>query len=107
MVASDFTWLTDGPIQRFYRDQVQPEFLASSFSGPGEFRVFRSGMLSRHSNPELIGKLKHLSREFQEMCVDDESIPLSDRFGTSLLMALRPWGVSAFESLRKVNVKTF
>lgn len=107
MISNDFQWLHDGPIQHFYKDKVQSEFLDSAFSGAGEFRVFRSGMLTRNSNAEIIRRLKRQAHEFNEMCVDDESFPMQERFGTSLLIAMRPWGVDVFESLRKTPAKTF
>jgi transcriptional regulator with XRE-family HTH domain len=107
MISNDFQWLDDGPIQRFYKDKVQSEFLESSFSGAGEYRVFRSGMLTRNSNAEMTRRLKRQAHEFNEMCVDDESFPMHDRFGTSLLIAMRPWGVDVFESLRKTQVKKY
>lgn len=106
-VASDFSWIEGGPIEQFFRAQVQTEFLESQFSSPGAYRAFRSGMLSRRGNAAMIHRLDRLAREFLDMCADDESLPIDDRFGTSLLIAFRPWGVSVFESLRKVQGKVF
>ena len=107
LIASNFDWLRDGPIQQFYKDKVQAEFLDSSFTGRGEFRVFRSGMLTRDSNAQIVRKLKRQVHEFNELGIADESFPLEQRFGMSLLIALRPWGVEVFESLRKSAVKKF
>lgn len=47
IVAKEFHWLPNGPIQQLFQKEVRPEFLASSFFGPGEKLVFRTGMLSR------------------------------------------------------------
>ena len=107
MISSNFEWRDHGPIQQFYRDSVQTEFLDSSFAGAGEYRVFCSGMLTRNANSEVIRKLKRQAGEFNQMCVEDESYPLTERFGMSLLIAIRPWGVAAFESFRKSAVRKF
>jgi len=107
LIANNFEWLRDGPIQQFYKDKVQAEFLDSSFTGAGEFRVFRSGMLTRDSNAKIVRKLKRQAYEFNEACIDDETFPVEQRFGMSLLIALRPWGVEVFESLRKSAPKKF
>lgn len=107
MISKDFQWISNGPIQRFFEDRVQSEFSDSGFTGPGEFRVFLSGMLSRNSNAEMIRRLKRLAHEFNEMSIDDESLPMAERFGTSVLIAMRPWGAAVFEKLQRDKVAKF
>ena len=101
MISSNFKWIPDGPIQRFFESKVQSEFLASSFTGAGEFRIFVSGMISRTANTEIIKKIQHLAQEMNDMNIESESLPLEQRFGTSLMMAIRPWEISVFEELRR------
>ena len=103
MISRNFEWLPDGPIQQFFESKVQLEFLDSSFNGPGEFRVFASGMISRTANAELIKKLQHLAKEMNDMNADSESLPLNRRFGTSLMMAIRPWEITAFQDIRRTE----
>ena len=107
MISKEFEWISNGPIQKFFEDKVQEEFLDSSFSSAGEYRVFLSGMLTRNSNAEMTRRLKRVAREFNEMSSDDESFPMDERFGMSVLMAMRPWGVEVFESLRRSEAKKF
>jgi len=102
MIAKNFELIPNGPIQRFYEQKVQSEFFDSTFSGPGEFRVFVSGMLSRPANAELIKKVKHLAFDAHELKSESESMPLEERFGCSLIMAIRPWEVKLFDQLRRV-----
>jgi transcriptional regulator with XRE-family HTH domain len=100
-VASDFQWIPDGPIQRFFSREVQPGFMQSSFTGPGEKLEFRSGMLSRASNATMLKKMDRLVAEFNELHAEDSGLPLSERFGSSLMIALRPWELSYFRELRR------
>jgi DNA-binding Xre family transcriptional regulator len=72
MISQTFKWIPNGPIQRFFEDKVQLEFLNSSFNEAGEFRNLAS-----------------------------ESLPLEQRFGTSLMMAIRPWEINVFAELRR------
>ena len=102
MIAKNFELIPNGPIQRFYEQKVQSEFFDSTFNGPGEFRVFVSGMLSRPANAELIKKVKHLAFDAHELKSESESLPLEERFGCSLIMAIRPWEVKLFDQLRRV-----
>jgi len=101
MVSRNFAWQPSGPIQQFFESKVQLEFLDSSFNGSGEFRVFVSGMISRTANAELIKKIQHLAAEMNDMNADSESLPLNRRFGTSLMMAIRPWEIKVFEEFRR------
>lgn len=100
-VASDFRWIPDGPIQRFFRREVQSDFIDSKFLAPGEKFEFRSGMLSRVSNASMLKKMDRLIAEFNELHVEDSDLPLEERFGTSLLVALRPWEFSHFQAMRR------
>ena len=102
MIAKNFELIPNGPIQRFYEQKVQTEFFDSTFNGPGEFRVFVSGMFSRPANAELIKKVKHLAFDAHELKSESESLPLEERFGCSLIMAIRPWEVKLFDQLRRV-----
>jgi transcriptional regulator with XRE-family HTH domain len=100
-VANDFRWIPNGPIQRFFRAEVQPGFMKSTFAGPGEKLVFRSGMLSRGSNATFMKKMDKLVAEFKELHDEDAGLPLQERFGSSLLVALRPWELAYFRKLRR------
>lgn len=102
MVAPNFEWLPRGPIQQFFESRVQSEFLESSFTRPGEFRVFASGMISTSANAEIIRKMQHLAQEMHDINLESETLPLEQRFGTSLMMAIRPWEIQVFQELRRV-----
>jgi len=102
MISKNFELIPDGPIQRFHEEKVQSEFFNSSFNGDGEFRIFVSGMFSRPANAELIKKIKRLAEESNELKTETESLPFDQRFGCSLVMAIRPWEVKIFEQLRRV-----
>lgn len=101
MISQNFEWIPGGPIQKFFENTVQLEFLDSAFNKPGEFRVFASGMISPSANAELIRKMQHLAKEMHDMNIDAEALPLEQRFGTSLMLAIRPWEVQIFKDLRR------
>lgn len=108
MISKNFQFIPGGPIQRFYEQKVQSEFFNSSFGGPGEFRVYLSGLFSRDANAEIIRKIKRLAEDAHELREDCEVLPLDERFGCSLIMAIRPWEVKIFDELRRVpNEKRF
>lgn len=103
LVSPNFAWLAKGPIQSFFETKIQSEFFDASFTGPGEIRVFLSGTLSREANAQTIRRIQHLSRELNELITESKSLPPEQCFGTSLLIAMRPWEVQAFEDLRRTQ----
>ena len=100
-VARNFAWLPDGPIQQYFHAQVQNDFFRSRFSDTGELMLFTSGMLSRNANAAIQARMKRLSAEFSELHQQDLDLPFSERLGTSLLVALRPWAPEGFKKLRR------
>lgn len=108
MLSRNFHWLKNGPIQRFFERHVQAEFFNSRFDTAGEHRIFLSGMLSKRSNDLISQRIEKLKQEFNQLHRADEGLPLAHRFGTSLVLAMRPWEVGVFAQLRRQpNVKRF
>ncbi len=101
LVSADFSWRRNGPIQAFFEQQVQADFFQARFNGPGEIRLFVSGMLSRRANENLRERLEKVAVAFLQASEEDRSLPLTKRFGTSLFLAMRPWELKAFEALRR------
>lgn len=108
LISNNFKWISNGPIRRLHDQIIQSEFVDSKFDGPGEFHNLISGMLSRTANAEIIRKMKRLAEETNELKIESESLPLDQRFGVSVMMAIRPWEPKMFDELRRVpNEKKF
>ncbi len=101
LVSRSFAWRPGGPIERYFRSRVEAEYLASSFDRNGEVFLFLSGMLSSASIAELAVELRRVARDFAHRHRGDLGLPLAQRFGTSLLVAMRPWELRAFGKLRR------
>jgi hypothetical protein len=100
-MARNFTWLPDGPIQQYFKNRVQLDFLNTNFNQPGEILRFQHAMLSPKANIRFQQKLKRLLQEFTDMHDDELTSPTNNRYGTSLLIAMRPWEPEAFKAQRR------
>lgn len=98
--ARNFSWRTDGPVQRYFADQVLRDFLSSSFDQPGETMEFVSGMLSRKSILRLHEHIAELARELDGLVEADLGLPAAERLGSSLFIAFRPWEFTEFSAYR-------
>src|SRR5437773_3047393 len=101
IVGRNFSWLPDGPFRRHFRAQLEGNFFASRFDGRGEHLAFVNGMLSRSSNAVIQQHMRRLESEFTELHNQDAALPLDERFGTSLLIAMRPWVPEMFRKMQR------
>lgn len=101
LVSRTFSWLPDGPIQRFFNQQAHNEYFRSHFDRPEEFMVVVNGMLSKSSSAAIVTRLKRIAREFSELHNEDVRLPLAERSAMSLLVAIRHWELQAFAEMRR------
>lgn len=100
-VARDFAWLPNGPIQRWFERNVQGDFLNANFLDEREIRRFSHGMLSPASQVRLLERIERLCQEFAELHAEDASLPLAERHGACVLVAMRRWEPPAFAALKR------
>ncbi len=101
LIAPNFSWRKNGPIQRFFVERLRDEFLHSDFDRPGEVWMVLSGMLSQVSARKLAGHARRLEREYRELNETDMHLPLEQRDQVSMIVAMRPWRPAVFHKLRR------
>ena len=101
LVAPNFSWRENGPIQLFFQKKISQEFFNTHFSRDDECLIVLNGMFSSQSNAELQRKLKRLAREFDLLNNDDAVLDLADRNGTTLVLAMRGWQYGLFKPFIK------
>ena len=100
-VTRAFSWLPDGPIQQYFKTRAQQEYFGSSFAKPGELMLVVSGVLSQTSNNAIVNRLRRIANEFTDMHHGDAHLPLGERRPATLVLAIRPWELGAFQDLRR------
>ena len=101
LITPTFSWLPDGPIQRYFTSRAQHEYFRSRFDGPEEVLLLVNGMLSRSSALAMLTRLKRVANEFSELHGHDAELPLGERRPSTLVVALRPWELEDFRELRR------
>ncbi len=100
-VSPNFSWHPDGPIQQFFQDRVAAEYFSSRFTRDTEKLLCLNGMLSNSSNQIFQQKIQRLAREFDELNDDDAGLPISERHGTTVVLAIRQWEYGLFRQYRR------
>lgn len=103
LLSPHFVWRRNGPIQRFFTEHMQQDFLKSRFDRHGEAFFFLSGTLSRRASADLIKKMEKLAAEFNDLNREEQGLPLQQRDGCSMILAIRPWRPDVFERMGRVE----
>lgn len=101
LIAQDFRWIPNGPLERFMTREVISNFMADKFEGEDSFRFYLRGSYSQASLDYLQQKLNQLTSQAAELNTQDAKLPLSSRKSTGLLLAMRPWELSLFKTMRR------
>ncbi len=99
-VAPTFRWLPNGPIQTLFQERLGPQFLKGRFNREDECLIVLNGMLSKESISEFVRKVKRLAREYEVANTDDAALPLGERHGTTVVLAMRGWQYGLFHPVR-------
>lgn len=101
LVSPNFRWLSGGPIQQFFQTSIASEFFNTNFNRQDECLMVMTGMLSPQSNAEFQRKLQRLAREFNLINNEDAALPLAQRDGVTVVLAMRDWRYGLFQPLQK------
>jgi hypothetical protein len=100
-VARTFSWIPNGPIQSYFRDEAYGDYLDSHFDGPQQMLRLVNVMLSPHSTRALLARLQQMADEFSQQHQDDARLPYEQRHALTFMLAARPWMPKAFQGLRR------
>ena len=91
LVAPNFKWRDGGPIMQLFRSKIETEYFRTTFTKESEKLVVLNGMLSDASNTLFQRKMAQLAKEFDTLSKDDSGLPIGERKGSTLLLAIRDW----------------
>ena len=100
-IDDDFRWLPNGPIDRFFEQQIKNQFLKSNFKGELQQRLFLFGLLGDSSTQIIMNKMQSLAKEFTDLHRQDAKLPLEKRHNIGFMLAMRPWELEVFQPLRQ------
>ncbi len=101
LMANNFSWNPNGPIEKYFRSTIQTEFFNTSFEESGALRVVKNGVLTSKGQADLRNRLKMIDSLFDELSEQERKIPISERHGVTMILAIRNWHLSAFSDLER------
>ena len=101
LITNSFKWLKNGPIETFFRTQVRDEFLQGDFQSNNAIQLIKNGDITRKGQRRIIERLEGVGTLFDDICREDRKQSLSERMGTTMILALRNWEFTAFSQYEK------
>jgi transcriptional regulator with XRE-family HTH domain len=101
LTARNFSWRRDGPVQRYFLEQVQRDFFDAKFDGDGDVLYLLGGLLSPESRSAIAQAMHRLAAEIDDLARQDARLPRERLAAFGSVVALRPWEFSAFTALRR------
>lgn len=101
LISHNFEWHSNGPIERFFRQQVQSEFFNADFNGEAELKLVKNGGLCIESIHKVTDRLKAIGDLFEEINYEDSKKDKPQRHGTTMVLAIRRWEFQAFRGLER------
>jgi len=101
LIAPNFRWHANGPIQRFFQRHVEQDFFRSTFKDSDEKLLVLNGELGDFSNQEMQRKIDKLAKEFNALAHQDSQLPKSQRKNITVVLASRAWQFGLFDEHRR------
>jgi hypothetical protein len=97
-VASDFSWITDGPIMRMVKSMAG-DYFDHLFEGEGEILKIINVRCSPSAANKLKARLEQVAQEYADQVTIDSNLPLLERPPLSICIAARRWMPEQLQAL--------
>jgi transcriptional regulator with XRE-family HTH domain len=102
-VDKGMRWQPNGPVMRFFRESVAPEYFAGGFDGEDALLTLVHGRISRERAREFSERLQRVAQDFAQQHLADQRLAAERKDGYVLVLGMRPWLFSAFEALLRTR----
>jgi hypothetical protein len=101
LLDKTFRWRADGPVMRFFREQVVADYYSGGFDGEGEMLMLVHGEIGVSLATAFNERLARVAQDFSRQHLADQKLPASQKRPYTLVMSMRSWLYEAFRDLRR------
>jgi transcriptional regulator with XRE-family HTH domain len=99
-VAKTFRWHSTGPLMKYFREAVLPDYFSGDFARDGEAVHLVHGSISESIAPNFVERLRRLGADFSAQHLSDQKLKTEQKHGYTLILAMRQWEFAPFSELR-------
>jgi len=100
-VAKTFRWRPDGPVMRYFRQNVVGDYFSGGFDGEGEMLMLVHGQIGRSLAALFNERLSRVAQDFAQQHLADQRLPAEQKRPYTLLIGMRSWWIAALRDLRR------
>ena len=101
LFSKTLRWRPEGPVMRFFRQRVAPEYFEAGFDGRGELLMLVHGEISAPHAAQFSQRLERLAEDFARAHLADQPLAEADKLPYTLVLAQRRWLFAAFRDLQR------
>lgn len=101
LISSNFNWQPDGPIENYFKKEVQGPFFNSNFNDEACMRLVKLGDISVVARQQILERMHAIGQMFDDIVKEEKSLQLEQRQGTTMVLAIRNWMFQAFVALER------
>ena len=98
-VAQNFRWRPNGPVMRFFRDEVVGDYYDGGFDGDGETLMLVHGAIAHSTAVTFAERLQRVADDFARQHLAEQKLPEQQRRSYTLVIGMRSWLFAAFRDL--------
>ncbi|MCW5632838.1 MAG: helix-turn-helix transcriptional regulator [Rubrivivax sp.] len=101
LVDKTFRWRPDGPLMRYFREQVVGDYFSGGFDGDGEMLMLVHGQIGQSLANAFNERLARLAQDFARQHLADQKLPAAHKRPYTLVLGMRSWLFAAFRDLKR------
>jgi hypothetical protein len=101
LVEKTLRWHSDGPVMKYFRDHVTPDYFAGGFDGDGEMLMLVHGEVGLSLASAFNERLARVAQDFARQHLADNKLPSSQKRPYTLVIGMRSWLFAPFADLRR------
>ena len=100
-VAKTFRWHPHGPVMKYFREHVVPDYYEGGFGGEGELLLLVHGQIGRSLALQFNERLARVAQDFAQQHLADQKLPAEQKRPYTLVIGMRSWEFSPFRDLKR------
>ena len=101
LVDKTLRWQADGPVMRYFREHVAPDYFEGGFHGEGEMLLLVHGEIGLSLASAFNDRLARVAQDFARQHLADHKLPAEQKRPYTLVVGMRSWLFAPFADLRR------
>jgi transcriptional regulator with XRE-family HTH domain len=101
LIDKTLRWRPDGPLMRYFRAHVAPDYFAGGFDDDGEMLMLVHGEIGLSLATAFNERLARVAQDFARQHLADHKLPADQKRPYTLVVGMRSWLFTPFADLRR------